>query len=129
MERLGRRGVGGEAGAAVAPCRGGEGKRPSWHNRPSWRRARASRRVDGCAGPAFLRPVRVLFAPSAGAARAAPALLLHGRCACCAPHARVLRVRLPALLAALVACTMLAVCTHACDFFFVFHSNMLILFC
>ncbi|XP_037404922.1 uncharacterized protein LOC119267603 isoform X2 [Triticum dicoccoides] len=41
--------------------------------------------VDGGAVPASLRPVRLLCAPCAGAARAAPALHLSGKCACCAP--------------------------------------------
>ena len=89
---------------------------------------------------------------------AALALLFSSRCACCSPHPQVLRVlRRPCfstagahamrlvrgccadclqamrtvagLLAALAACTTLAVCTDACDFFFDFLSNVLILFC
>ena len=112
-----------------------------------WRRAGAEKETV----------LRVAVLGRRGVWMAALALLFSGRCACCSPRPQVLRVlRRPyfstagahavrpvrgccadclqamrtvaGLLAALAACTTLAVCTDVCDFFD-FLSSVLILFC
>ncbi|XP_037404921.1 uncharacterized protein LOC119267603 isoform X1 [Triticum dicoccoides] len=87
--------------------------------------------VDGGAVPASLRPVRLLCAPCAGAARAAPALHLSGKCACCAPSENRCCARYAGVLAAWPCLLRVLHGPYVLirDFSIDFLSNMLIFFC